>query len=59
MEKIGIPSLVTLENKPAITEQTIVKINFQGIKPKVQEPSVEGEPSKTGVKIMNKRKGAD
>ena len=59
MEKIGIPSLVTLENKPAITEQTIVKINFQGIKPKVQEPSVEGEPVKTGVKIVNKRKGAD
>jgi len=59
MEKIGIPSLVTLENKPAITEQTIVKINFQGIKPKVQEPSVEGEPAKTGVKIVNKRKGAD
>jgi len=59
MEKLEIPSLVTLENKPAITEQTIVKINFQGIKPKVHEPTVEGEPAKTGVKIVNKRKGPD
>jgi hypothetical protein len=59
MEKIEIPSLVTLENKPAITEQTIVKINFQGLKPKVNEISDEGEPAKTIVKIVNKRKGAD
>ena len=59
MEKLEIPSLVTLENKPAITEQTIVKINFQGIKPKVHEQTVEGEPAKTGVKIVNKRKGPD
>jgi len=59
MEKIEIPSLVTLENKPAITEQTIVKINFQGIQPKVEESKQESEPVKTGVKIVNKRKGAD
>jgi hypothetical protein len=59
MEKIVIPSLVTLENKPEITEQTIVKINFQGIKPRLQEQLVEGESVKTGIKIVNKKKGAD
>jgi hypothetical protein len=29
MEKTEIPSLVTLENKPILTEKPIVKINFQ------------------------------
>ena len=54
MEKIEIPSLVTLENKPILTEKPIVKINFQGVKPIENE---EGKQEKTVVKIVNKRKG--
>jgi Type III restriction enzyme, res subunit len=58
MEKIEIPSLVTLENKPVLTEKPIVKINFQGVKP-LQLEEDEGKHEKTVVKIVNKRKGAD
>ena len=47
MEKIEVPFLVTLENKPTITERPIVKINFQGIKPKVTESKDGDEPVKT------------
>jgi hypothetical protein len=59
MEKIEIPSLVTLENKPDITERPIVKVNFQGVKPKVIETKDGDELQKTAVKVVNKRKGAD
>jgi hypothetical protein len=59
MEKTEIPSLVTLENKPILTEKPIVKINFQGVKPIQLEPTDKGQPEKTVVKIVNKRKGAD
>jgi hypothetical protein len=55
MEKIEIPSLVTLENKPILTEQPIVRINFQGVKQ--PEEVEEGKPVKTAVKIVDKKKG--
>jgi hypothetical protein len=41
MEKIEIPSLVTLENKPVLSEKPIVKINFQGVKPITEEEQIE------------------
>jgi len=56
MENKELPSLVTLETKPKLTEKPIVKINFQGLKPKVDE---QEEEKKSVVKIVNKRKGAD
>uniref|UniRef100_A0A6C0JPA7 Helicase ATP-binding domain-containing protein n=1 Tax=viral metagenome TaxID=1070528 RepID=A0A6C0JPA7_9ZZZZ len=60
MEKIEIPSLVTLENKPEISERPIVKIHFKGFK-KEAENQIENndllEPVKSLVKIVNKRKG--
>jgi hypothetical protein len=57
MEKIEIPSLVTLENKPVLTEKPIVKINFQGIKPIDNERKDDAE--RQVVKIVNKRKGIE
>jgi len=56
MEKIEIPSLVTLENKPILTEQPIVRINFQGAKQEEQGEE-ETKLEKTIVKIVDKKKG--
>jgi len=64
MEKQELPSLVTLETKPKLTEKPIVKINFQGLKPKVDEEEGKGDKEfekskKHEVKIVNKRKGEE
>jgi hypothetical protein len=59
MEKIEIPSLVTLEIKPELTEKPLVKIQFQGVKPVVHEEEVDEdiESKKSAFKIVNKRRG--
>jgi hypothetical protein len=60
MEKIEIPSLVTLENKPEISERPIVKIHFKGFKKEAEHETENNdllEPVKSLVKIVNKRKG--
>ena len=36
MEKVAISSLVTLENKPVVSERPIVKIRFQGVSQRVE-----------------------
>lgn len=59
MEKLEIPSLVTLENKPEISERPIVKINFKGQRQLAKEAEHEKETTGTVLKIVNKRKGIE